>query len=418
VDMFNEGLDVPEVDTVMMLRPTESRLLWLQQFGRGLRNAEAKPHLNVIDYIGNHRTFLLKPQTLFQLDPGDRQIERTLSQVLAGDFDLPPGCEVTYDLEAVDIIRGLLRIPRERDDEALKAYYEDFREGQGVRPRAAEVFHDGYKPRSARPAYGSWLRFVRAMGDLTPEHDAALSENAAFLDVLEVRPMTKSYTMLVLLAMLNRDAFPGPMDIDELTREFGAIAQRSAALRNDVGPEIADAAQLRVKIEANPIAAWVGGKGTGGISYFAYQAGRFRFNMPVSTARRSAFQELVREIAEWRLAEYLRRNGVEGAERFVCKVSHANKRPILFLPDRSQHADFPSGWVEVWIDGEPYEANFVKVALNVVRRKGSETNELPGILRRWFGPSAGLPGTDFQVVLERGEEGYKLRPITSGDRQC
>jgi len=40
VDMFNEGLDIPEIDTVMMLRPTESRILWLQQFGRGLRKSK------------------------------------------------------------------------------------------------------------------------------------------------------------------------------------------------------------------------------------------------------------------------------------------------------------------------------------------------------------------------------------------
>jgi superfamily II DNA or RNA helicase len=69
VDMFNEGVDLPLVDTVMMLRPTESKVLWLQQFGRGLRKAEGKERLTVIDYIGNHRVFLLKPQTLFGLPP-------------------------------------------------------------------------------------------------------------------------------------------------------------------------------------------------------------------------------------------------------------------------------------------------------------------------------------------------------------
>ena len=40
VDMFNEGLDIPNVDTVLMLRPTESNVIWLQQFGRGLRQAK------------------------------------------------------------------------------------------------------------------------------------------------------------------------------------------------------------------------------------------------------------------------------------------------------------------------------------------------------------------------------------------
>ena len=94
VDMFNEGVDVPAIDTVMMLRPTESSILWLQQFGRGLRTAPDKERLTVIDYIGNHRTFLLNPQTLFQLDPGDAQIARALDLVTKGEADLPPGCEV------------------------------------------------------------------------------------------------------------------------------------------------------------------------------------------------------------------------------------------------------------------------------------------------------------------------------------
>ena len=67
VDMFNEGVDLPELDTVLMLRPTESRILWLQQFGRGLRKTTDDKRLTVIDYIGNHRSFLLKPQTLFGL---------------------------------------------------------------------------------------------------------------------------------------------------------------------------------------------------------------------------------------------------------------------------------------------------------------------------------------------------------------
>src|SRR4029077_9438067 len=69
VDMFNEGVDLPHVDTILMLRPTESRIVWLQQFGRGLRKPPDKPRLTVIDYIGNHRSFLLKPQVLLGLEP-------------------------------------------------------------------------------------------------------------------------------------------------------------------------------------------------------------------------------------------------------------------------------------------------------------------------------------------------------------
>ncbi len=109
-------------------------------------------------------------------------------------------------------------------------------------------------------------------------------------------------------------------------------------------------------------------------------------------------------------------NASVGEDRFVCKVSHANRRPILFLPDRAQHPGLPTGWTDVSIERETYEANFVKIALNVVRRKGSDANELPGILRRWFGPNAGLPGTDFRVALDRSASGYVLVPLGRGDQ--
>src|SRR5687767_3309908 len=110
VDMFNEGVDLPDVDTILMLRPTESQILWLQQFGRGLRYRPEK-RLKVIDYIGNHRSFLLKPRTLFQLEGGDVGILRALNLLEAGNAAelQPPNCSVTYDLEAKNILRDLLQ---------------------------------------------------------------------------------------------------------------------------------------------------------------------------------------------------------------------------------------------------------------------------------------------------------------------
>lgn len=55
VDMFNEGVDIPEIDTVLFLRPTESLTIFLQQFGRGLRKAKGKTHVNIFDFVGNSR---------------------------------------------------------------------------------------------------------------------------------------------------------------------------------------------------------------------------------------------------------------------------------------------------------------------------------------------------------------------------
>ena len=55
VDMFNEGVDIPSIDSVLFLRPTESPTIFLQQLGRGLRIAENKEYLTVLDFIGNYK---------------------------------------------------------------------------------------------------------------------------------------------------------------------------------------------------------------------------------------------------------------------------------------------------------------------------------------------------------------------------
>ena len=181
----------------MMLRPTESKILWLQQFGRGLRKAEGKERLTVIDYIGNHRVFLLKPQTLFGLSAGDREIFNLLERLQDGTQELPPGCEVTYELGAIDILRGLLRVTTNQSL-ALDRYYQDFKELHGIRPTAVEVYQDGYNPRAVRERSGSWARFVSTQGDFDDSQEQALKVHGAFIDALDTTDMTKSYKMLVL----------------------------------------------------------------------------------------------------------------------------------------------------------------------------------------------------------------------------
>src|SRR5262249_2090162 len=140
-----------------------------------LRKVAQKNHLTVIDYIGNHRTFLLKPQVLLGLGPSPAAVAEALTQVAAHAFDLPPGCEVTYDLRAIEILRALLPIPTHY---ALRAWYGAFRERHGIRPRAVEAFHEGYAPRSLRRAHGSWLGFVDHMKDLTAAQVGLVREAA------------------------------------------------------------------------------------------------------------------------------------------------------------------------------------------------------------------------------------------------
>jgi hypothetical protein len=95
VDVFNEGLDVPEVDTVLFLRPTESATLFLQQLGRGLRRSERKAGLTVLDFVGQpHQEFRFEPRFAALAGATGR---RLMSQIEDGFPFLPAGCSILLD---------------------------------------------------------------------------------------------------------------------------------------------------------------------------------------------------------------------------------------------------------------------------------------------------------------------------------
>lgn len=275
-----------------------------------------------------------------------------------------------------------------------------------------EAFHEGYNPRTARKASGSWLGFLASTGMLSEDEERAFDAGREFLEQLETTPMTRSYKMLTLLALLRREAIPGSLGLDDLATEVRRVAERSPKLTDDLSVDPSDDQALRQLLVKNPIRALAEGKGTGGKAFFEHDETSLRSRFTIPEPAQDAFRDLVREIVDWRLAEYLQRAPIDtSTERFLCRVSHASGRPILFLPDRDKRDGIPSGWQEVLVNGEPVQMNFVKVAVNVARRAGSETNVLPEILTEWFGPDAGQPGTHHQVAIEATERGLVMEPV-------
>ena len=304
VDMFNEGVDVPSIDTVLMLRPTESSIVWLQQFGRGLRRSDGKDRLRVIDYIGNHRSFLTKVRTLLQCASGDRALALKLEDLIAGRVELPVGCDVTYELEALDIMRSLLR-PTTKGD-ALEAAYLDFKLQFGVRPTASEMYHAGFNPRST--GHGGWFEFVEHFGDLTADEKAVLANQGDFIELVLRTPMTRSFKMLLLRALRLEDNLPGEIEIDRLQKRFAMLAARHPAFRREISVPLNDDRGLRKMLEQHPIDAWTGARSSAGKTYFRYDAGRLVVSTPKPMTVQPAFNALIDEVIDWRLAEYLSRS--------------------------------------------------------------------------------------------------------------
>jgi len=404
VDMFNEGVDVPQIDTVLMLRPTESRILWLQQIGRGLRKVEGKV-LTVIDYIGNHRSFMLKAMALGGL-MSDAPDERVMLDAIAdGALELPPGCEVTYETEAIDMLRRL--VPQASSGELLvEARYRSFEEQNGVRPRAVELFREGFRPGVVQKRDGSWLRFVERMGGLDDGAVKALAAHEPFLTDIEQTSMTRSYKMLVLRAMLDSGAFPGPASLQDLAADVAVMASRDRRLADDMGLETVDVKRVKTLLKKNA-ATYLSGKASG--AHFRFNDEALSVPLLLGSAHCESIASLLREIVDWRLEAYLAGRHVMGDAGGLMNVIPSSGRPILMLSAGARDR-FPRGWTEVRVDDEVLLLNFVKIAVNVARRLEGSENALGQVLRRWFGPDAGLPGTGFVVELVREEEGWRLVP--------
>jgi len=107
VEVLGEGVDVPDVDTILLLRPTQSATVFSQQLGRGLRRARRKSHLTVIDLIGQHRREFRFEDRLSAIL--DRRRGPVVDQVEADFPFLPAGCTVDLDRQSRELVLDNLR---------------------------------------------------------------------------------------------------------------------------------------------------------------------------------------------------------------------------------------------------------------------------------------------------------------------
>ncbi|MCY1017196.1 DEAD/DEAH box helicase family protein [Pyxidicoccus sp. MSG2] len=409
VDLFNEGVDVPSIDRVVMLRPTESPVVFLQQLGRGLRKFEGKEQVTVIDFVGNHKVFLDRVRTLLALGRSPVSLRDFL--VDGKEPELPPGCAVQVELEAKDLLKRLLP----SGGSEVERVYRELRDARGARPTVGELYRRGSPPSTLRKAHGSWFHFVKSEGDLEEGEARALEKGQDWFEELELTAMSKCFKMVLLEALLEANALEQGMALPELARRSLAIIQRSPELLQDLeGVEALDdprnpsAAKFLAYWKANPIKAW-----TQGSNWFREEEDRFVPRLPIEPGIRPSFEEMTLELVDYRLAQYRRRRQpqTEGTA-FEAKVFSNKRDPILKLPDRDKRTDLPLGPTDIRLpDGGIWRFDFVKIAINVARPPGSQRNQLPDLLRQWFGPTAGMPGTAFRVRFTPGPDGWWVEPL-------
>ena len=226
VDIFNEGIDIPSINQIIMLRPTQSAIIFVQQLGRGLRLSDDKSHLTVIDFIGNYKNNFLVPIALF----GDRSFNKdTIRKLMASGSGLIPGAStVNFDQISKQRIYDAIDSSNLRKLKDLKKDYELLKFKIGKIPLMQDFLKHGERdPFSFVEHSKSYYNFL---DKVEPSHAFYLSEKEARLVQFYSQHVVnaKRICEVILLRILIKDSIS---DFSTLNSE----------LKSNYGIEIDDA---------------------------------------------------------------------------------------------------------------------------------------------------------------------------------
>ncbi|TLX45105.1 DEAD/DEAH box helicase [Pseudoalteromonas phenolica] len=345
VDLFNEGTDLPSIDTVMMLRPSESKILFLQQLGRGLRLFEDKTHLVVLDFIGNHHSFLNKPFALFKADT----VKSLVKQIKQPE--LPEGCFVDYDLRLVEFWEKLSRIQKSTVTEDV----QELSELLGHFPSASEFFYHFGDLKKVNTKYNGWFDLIGNTEGVDPEKQANANLLSRYHDFLnkgiQSTSMTKSFKAILLEAFVKLDGFKTPPKLELLAIESAFILKRYPhILQHDVKNDLLhagpDSKAWLNYWKSNPIKAY-STKNKDGSQWFVVENDNFKFNDEVELEFVSVLESAVLELTELALAKYSARikaeqlnhrnhsepeTKIKELEDKVINID-SNKEKLLYFPN-------------------------------------------------------------------------------------
>ena len=226
VDIFNEGMDIPSINQIIMLRPTQSAIIFVQQLGRGLRISDDKSHLTVIDFIGNYKNNFLVPIALF----GDRSFnEDTIRKLMASGSSLIPGSStVNFDQISKQRIYNAIDSSNLRQLKDLRQDYELLKFEIGKTPLMKDFLKHGARdPFSFVEHSKSYYNFLNRV---EPSHAFCLSEKEAKLIQFYSQHVVNAKRIyeVILLKILIKDSIN---DLSTLNSE----------LKSSYGIEIDDA---------------------------------------------------------------------------------------------------------------------------------------------------------------------------------
>jgi superfamily II DNA or RNA helicase/HKD family nuclease len=308
VDLFNEGIDVPALDIVLMLRPTESPIVFFQQLGRGLRRVDGKAHLDVIDLVGNHRGFLMKARVLAALAGHAHITDREAVDVLKQPIeDLPAGCSIIVETEAVDLLDQLVGAPTkgERLTELIRTWLVDHAD---ERPTALELALAFGSTVDQGTKKAGWFALLDSLGLLTDSEQRVLAVAHQEFREIERGAYSKSYKLVTWLALAEMGALRAGVGLHELATACRWRIFKDPRLLNDLADATGQFGDVLNPTDSewvaywrrNPIAALAGeGKP------FDVVDSRLVPTFDIRADLGATFDAMVIELVEYRLHRYL-----------------------------------------------------------------------------------------------------------------
>jgi len=305
VDLFNEGTDLPAIDTILMLRPSDSKILFLQQLGRGLRLFKNKSHLVVLDFIGNHHSFLNKPAALL----GNGSIKEILTKYK--NPALGEGCYINYDIEITDFWEVLAKQQRTSALEDYQSLYEQV----GHRPTASEFYLQYGDLKKVNKQYGSWVGLVLSAEESNDIHQLTDQHVEYLLTAVQITSMSKSFKAILLKAFLRLDGLTNPPLLKDLSIESYKVLKSyphlfETELHDKERQSEADSKVWFNYWKRNPIKAFTT-MNKSGTKCFSIIDDRFVAN--ITNLDKPCFEQWMQELLDLRLLEYRQRESIKNA---------------------------------------------------------------------------------------------------------
>lgn len=318
VDMFNEGVDIPDLDMVMFLRPTESPVVFLQQLGRGLRISKGKTYLNVLDFIGNYEKAGRVPLLLTGGGDSNKNAPTDLTSI-----EYPDDCIVDFDMRLIDLFKKLDQKSLTAKERITHEFYRVKEKLDGKIPTRMQLFtymdDDVYRyciTHAKENPFRHYLEFLEKLHELSETEETLCSGlGKDFLTLIETTDMQKVYKMPILYSFFNHGNVRLAIKDDEVLaawKDFFNTGKNwkdfAADITYDEYKSITDKQHLR-KAKSMPI-KYLKASGKG---FFVEKDG---FALAIrddlkDIVKNDAFIKHMHDILEYRTMEYYRRRYLE-----------------------------------------------------------------------------------------------------------